>query len=307
MWQRFSEHARMAVFNATTAASTGSNEFLEPDHLLYGLLMIEESTANQLLEACRVDVPNLRDALRKSFKEAGQGMNLDIDLSLQTKRCIDGAYDEARENEAKTIEPEHLLLGIVKHGGASLQDVLKSCGVEEDALRAALEANNPSSHSLRPRPASSVDSVERSVRELVHVCDEVALGAIRDAAILAIEQSASSTVALHHLAIALARTASPATRQFCSAAGIELDQIAEALAQRWLGSREKEARSFSFGRDVVVLVSSAQRDSPNIVTSTRLFVGLYCSDSNVGETLRSFGRFSVEEAKTWLDNNDLAQ
>lgn len=143
MWKRFTEKARTAVFYAQEEASTVGHDLVGTEHLLLGLLRIEDSAAWGILLQLGVDPRSLDRAVRLELVR-GQGHHgVDMKLSARCKQAIDFAYEEARRLDSSYIGTEHVLLGLIREGDGQAAKTLAKAGVDIDKARSALDGGTP--------------------------------------------------------------------------------------------------------------------------------------------------------------------
>ncbi|MEO7717963.1 MAG: Clp protease N-terminal domain-containing protein [Capsulimonas sp.] len=114
MWDRFTEPARLAIYQAQQAAIEEGDPFVGPDHLMLGLIADSKSEASQQLERIGVPPANIRALVSKEAAETKPAVE-DLKLTSSGKRCIDRAYDVSRRLHHDWIGPEHLLAGILEN------------------------------------------------------------------------------------------------------------------------------------------------------------------------------------------------
>lgn len=159
MWQRFTERARRVVFHAQEAAHNAEQDVVTPEHLMLGMLNEDDHVAARMLAQMGVDRENLRAALLQQTAGAPRKKKRpDCTLNPRAKRCIDLAYDEARQLDCNYIGTEHLLLGLVREGG-STGLLLTGLGATLERARAAFTAiRNESLSAVAPQPAETTAS-----------------------------------------------------------------------------------------------------------------------------------------------------
>lgn len=111
MFERYTEKARRVIFFSRYEASSFGAEYIEPEHLLLGLLK-EHKGISQLLP--KVDYDSIRQevAAQTLNKEKGQ-TSVDLPLSNKSKRVLAYAAEEADGLGHRHIGTEHLLLGLL--------------------------------------------------------------------------------------------------------------------------------------------------------------------------------------------------
>lgn len=122
MWQRFTEHARKAVFYAQEEAERARHPAVDNVHLLLGLLR-EKTRALWMLDQAEVNIALLRDRCGKEFPN-GDVSPKDMTLTPAAKRTIDWAYDTARSLQDGYIGTEHLLLALSRNEMGPVKDIL---------------------------------------------------------------------------------------------------------------------------------------------------------------------------------------
>jgi ATP-dependent Clp protease ATP-binding subunit ClpC len=137
MFERFTEPARRLVFFGKYEATNMQSPYVEPEHLLLGLLRQDKQLAGCLLHSL--------DSIREKIK-ARPGANLklpfgeDAPLSLESKRVLANAALVA-ENRGENIDTAHIFAG--------LRSEEKSFAAE--LLREALQnSNQPPDRGIPP-------------------------------------------------------------------------------------------------------------------------------------------------------------
>ncbi|MCW3060125.1 MAG: ATP-dependent Clp protease [Capsulimonas sp.] len=114
MWDRFTEPARLAIYQAQQAAIEEGDPFVNADHLILGLIADPKSAASQQLERIGVPPSNICAIVSKEAAETKPAAE-ELKLTSSGKRCIDRAYDVSRRLHHDWIGPEHLLAGILEN------------------------------------------------------------------------------------------------------------------------------------------------------------------------------------------------
>lgn len=143
MWQRFTEKARRAVFYAQEEAGSAGCSAVETDHLLLGMLRIEDSAALRILRQSGVDLSALQHSLEEHVTTGGGKKRGDMQLSAGCKRAIDMSYHEARRVNSSYIGTEHLLLGLLCEDEGPAAKALAEAGADLDDARMALSGGKP--------------------------------------------------------------------------------------------------------------------------------------------------------------------
>jgi len=137
MWQRFTEKARSAVFYGQEEASEAGYNTVGTEHLLLGMLRIQDSSAWRILEQVGVDPFALKQDVKQQMAAGDDPKGRDMVLTPRCKRVIDLAYYEARQLDHKYIGTEHLLLGLLREDEGEAAKILKKAGVDLAKARQA--------------------------------------------------------------------------------------------------------------------------------------------------------------------------
>jgi ATP-dependent Clp protease ATP-binding subunit ClpA len=135
--RRLSDHTKRILASAAGEAARAQSNEITPDHVLLGILACEGVPA-RALNALGVDLLKARTALGASATGAGNAPE-HIRPSAHTARLIERAAQEAPDDESR-IEPEHLLLALVRDPGTA--SALERLGITSEDVRAKLLETN---------------------------------------------------------------------------------------------------------------------------------------------------------------------
>ena len=155
MWQRFSERARRVVFFSQEEAGKLGESFISTEHLLLGLLRVDDCVACRILDRMGVTLEKIRSEIERQAVSRDGKLAQDIDLAPRAKRIIDLAYDEARQLNNNYIGTEHLLLGLIREEEGLAGRVLSLLGVELEKTREEVRKR----HTQEPSDKSSAPLV----------------------------------------------------------------------------------------------------------------------------------------------------
>jgi ATP-dependent Clp protease ATP-binding subunit ClpC len=97
MWQRFTGRARRVVFYAQEEAGRLGENYVSSEHLLLGLVREHDTVAGRILDRMGFPLQKIRSELEKQVTRGNGRLGQDMQLTPRAKRCIDIAYDEARQ------------------------------------------------------------------------------------------------------------------------------------------------------------------------------------------------------------------
>jgi Clp amino terminal domain, pathogenicity island component/NTF2 fold immunity protein len=135
MFERYTERARRAIFFARYEASQFGSVTIETEHLLLGLIREDKLLTNRFLR---------NDASIESIRKEIEGRtpirervptSVDLPLSMECKRILAYAAEEAERLNHHHIGTEHLLLGILREENSLAAQVLWERGLRLNAIR----------------------------------------------------------------------------------------------------------------------------------------------------------------------------
>jgi ATP-dependent Clp protease ATP-binding subunit ClpA len=139
VFERFTEHARQVIVLAQDEALGLRHNYIGTEHLLLGLLRVEDSLAADLLNALGVTIDDTRAEVTKTIGPGDEAVTGQVPFTPRAKRVLELSMQEARGLGHNYIATEHLLLalGSVKDGVAA--QILLARGADAERVRAALE------------------------------------------------------------------------------------------------------------------------------------------------------------------------
>src|SRR5437899_3102989 len=136
MFERYTERARRVIFFARYEASLFGSLTIETEHFLLGLLREDMNLLNRLAGS---SAKGLREEItaRVTISEK-VATSIDLPLSLECKRILAYAAEEAERLNHRFIGTEHLLLGILREEKCVAAEILHERGLRLNAIREEL-------------------------------------------------------------------------------------------------------------------------------------------------------------------------
>ena len=134
-FDKFTERARRVLQYAQEEAQRFQHNYIGTEHLLLGLLHIQDGVAIEVLKRAGVELSAVRRAVEFIIGRGDRIVLGQIGLTPRAKKVIELAVDEARRMNHHYIGTEHLLLGLVREGEGIAAGVLESLGVSLTRLR----------------------------------------------------------------------------------------------------------------------------------------------------------------------------
>src|SRR5215813_12551185 len=149
MFERYTEKARRVIFFARYEASQFGASFIEPEHILLGLLREDKQLAQKFFRSPHSTVESIRKEIeeRTPLREK-VAPSVDLPLSAQAKRVLNYAADESERLQHRNIGTEHLLLGILREEKSIAAEILYERGLKLTQIREEMLRSQQSERAL---------------------------------------------------------------------------------------------------------------------------------------------------------------
>jgi ATP-dependent Clp protease ATP-binding subunit ClpC len=135
MFDRYSERARRALFFTRYELNHLGGAIIEPGHLLLGLLR-DLKGIHRLLANWNIPLADLRLTIEQRVTHGDKlPTSAEIPFAEATKRVLSFAAEEADRLVHHSIEPEHLLLGLLHENDPVAAASLIAYGISLDGTR----------------------------------------------------------------------------------------------------------------------------------------------------------------------------
>jgi ATP-dependent Clp protease ATP-binding subunit ClpC len=167
MFEMFTDRSRRVILHSREEAEKLLQPFIDTEHILLGLLKEKAGTITEIFVKRGINV----SLLVKEIKNLSEGkQNLLIKGSLPfgplARRVLEFAMEECRFLGNKYVQPEHLLLGLLREERGKAFAILKRLGFDlnemRDEIRLISKNQNKSNKSLTP----NIDEFGRDLTEM---------------------------------------------------------------------------------------------------------------------------------------------
>ncbi|MGI6579658.1 MAG: ATP-dependent Clp protease ATP-binding subunit [Saccharofermentanales bacterium] len=146
MMIRLSERSGNVLTEAYKTANSYGVEYIGTEHILKGIL-VEGGKAGQILNKYNLTAENVTEVLNQFNNQEPQDFSGDSNISAdqiyqmmtpRTKQVLNLAAREANARNSPAVEPEHLLLGILREGDSVAVRILRSANISIQKLYAEI-------------------------------------------------------------------------------------------------------------------------------------------------------------------------
>jgi transcriptional regulator with XRE-family HTH domain len=137
-FERFTRRAREVVVRAEREARALRHDTVGPEHLLLGILSLEEEPAARALEDLGVDLAAARHSVLRAVGGRGGGDVRRLAFAPEARRALEDSLREARALGHHYIGTQHVLLGLLRDAEGIATRVLEQFEVSAEDVRRAL-------------------------------------------------------------------------------------------------------------------------------------------------------------------------
>jgi len=166
---RFTRRARQALRLAQEEAQRMNHSYIGTEHLLIGLIRVDNSVASKVLQGVGVELTQVRELLQQTSGTTHMPDLRDETLTPRIKRVLELALNEAKRMGHHYIDTAHVLLGLVKEEDCAAVRILRQLGVSPERVREettkkihqvpareSATANKPAKGSVLPQVATDL-------------------------------------------------------------------------------------------------------------------------------------------------------
>ncbi|MCD6427315.1 MAG: ATP-dependent Clp protease ATP-binding subunit [Caldisericaceae bacterium] len=134
-WNNLTERAQKAIWLAEEEARFLNNDYLGTEHILLGLIKLNEGLAYNALIGAGIDTNEVLSKIESILRESAPanhsgGSSSDVILTPRAKRVLEMAEREANNLGDTYVSTEHILLAIIHEGGGIAVKILQDMGVD---------------------------------------------------------------------------------------------------------------------------------------------------------------------------------
>src|SRR5215217_6372948 len=135
MFERFTEGARKVVVFGQEEARVLKHDYLGTEHLLLGLLRVEEGLASRVLGALGVASDDVRAQVARIVGVGDEAKSGEMPFTPRAKKVLDLSLREALALGHNNIGTEHVLLGLARENEGVAARILLDFGVDAETIR----------------------------------------------------------------------------------------------------------------------------------------------------------------------------
>ncbi len=167
---KFTQKSIEAVQNCEKLAYEHGNQQMEQEHLLYGLLNLEDSLIFKLVTKMNIPGEQFRDEterlVEKLPKVGGSGSG-QLYVSNDLNKVLISAEDEAKAMGDEYVSVEHLFLSLLKQPDRQIKELFRLYGITRETFLQALTTVRGNQRVVSDNPEATYDTLEKYGYDLV--------------------------------------------------------------------------------------------------------------------------------------------
>lgn len=164
---KFTKKSVEAINQCEKLAYEYGNQEIGQEHLLYSLLVCEDSLILKLIAKMDIQkeyfVNRVEEALKKCVKVQGGELRISNDMN----KVLISAEDESKAMGDEYVSVEHIFLSIIKYPSKAVREIFKEFGITRDRFLQALSTVRGNQRVTSDNPEDTYDTLEKYAVNLV--------------------------------------------------------------------------------------------------------------------------------------------
>ncbi len=131
----FSFSARKLIAKSNEVCLEFNNQFIEPEHIFYAMLSLQQCSALQVVQQLGVNIPKLQYTLENYLYQHLGNYKGSPNFSRRTLNLLEAANREVKRLRHREIGTTHILIALAQEESEFLQSVFAENNLTEDLIR----------------------------------------------------------------------------------------------------------------------------------------------------------------------------
>ena len=166
-FQKFTQKSVQAVNDLEKTALEYGNQEIEQEHLLYSLLMQEESLIARLVAKMEIDLTLFKERVEEALNRRVKVSGGQPYIGQHLNRALIHAEEEAKQMGDEYVSVEHLFLSLLDHPSPSMKELLRENGITRDGFLQALSTVRGNQRVTSDNPEATYDTLNKYGYDLV--------------------------------------------------------------------------------------------------------------------------------------------
>ncbi|MCR5486388.1 MAG: ATP-dependent chaperone ClpB [Lachnospiraceae bacterium] len=165
--EKYTQNSVKAVNECEKLAYEYGNQEIEQEHLLYSLLMIEDSLILKLVERMGIEKQHFLDRSRTAIEKRVKVQGGQVFVGQELNKALLSAEDEAKALGDSYVSVEHLFLSLLHYPNKELKEIFREYGITRDRFLTALSMVRGNQNVTSDNPEAIYDTLEKYGTNLV--------------------------------------------------------------------------------------------------------------------------------------------
>jgi ATP-dependent Clp protease ATP-binding subunit ClpC len=157
-FERFTELAKRVLTIAQEEAERGHRSYIGTEHLLLGIMRVEDGSGAQALRSLHIGIDEVRRSIETVLGSTEQLIHHQVIPTSRVKRVIELSFEEARREGHQYVDSGHMLIALMLEGEGIAANVLKDLGATRQKITSAVKAARKTSPRATPEAHSVADT-----------------------------------------------------------------------------------------------------------------------------------------------------
>ena len=164
---KFTQKSIQAVQNLEKVAYEYGNQEVEQEHLLYALLVQEDSLILKLIEKMEIHTDYFINVVKKALDAKVKVSGGSLRFGQYLNKALLNAEDEARAMGDEYISVEHLFLSLLKQPSPDMKKIFQEFGITTERFLQALSTVRGNQRVVSDNPEATYDTLNKYGEDLV--------------------------------------------------------------------------------------------------------------------------------------------
>ena len=164
---KFTQKSLEALELCQKTADEYGNQELVQEHLLYGLLSVDESLIGKLIERMEIHLEHFTNRILSEIEKRPKVSGASPYVGQDLRRALGEAEQEAKRMGDEYISVEHLFLALLAAPSVTMKDIWKEYGIHKERFLQALSTVRGSKRVTGDNPEDTYDTLNKYGTDLV--------------------------------------------------------------------------------------------------------------------------------------------
>ncbi|MBA4688949.1 MAG: ATP-dependent chaperone ClpB [Candidatus Galacturonibacter soehngenii] len=169
---KFTQKSMQAVNACEKLAYEYGNQEIDQEHLLYSLLIQEDSLILKLIEKMEINKEHFLDNVENYIKKRVKVSGGQVYIGQNLNKVLIHAEDEAKHMGDEYISVEHLFLALMQYPNQAAKEIMKEYGITRERFLQALSTVRGNQRVTTDNPEATYDTLNKYGYDLVERAKE---------------------------------------------------------------------------------------------------------------------------------------